>query len=61
MLIKRKHPSCDRTDNSSSELDFEIERERHETIEENGDLVIDEIKRSMYIIKNKNYGNRKND
>ena len=61
MRIKRKHPGCDRTDNSSSELDFEIERERHETIEENGDLVIDEIKRSMYIIKNKNYGNRKND
>ena len=49
MRIKRKH-TCDRTDNSSSELDFEIERERHETIEENGDLVIDEIKRSMYII-----------
>ena len=61
MRIKRKHPGCYKTDNSSGELDFEIERERHETIEENGDLVIDERKRSMYIIKNKNYGNRKND
>ena len=35
-------------------------RERHETIEENGNLVIDERKRSMYIIKNNNYGKRKN-
>ena len=60
MRIKRKHPGCDRTDNSSSELDFEIERERHETIEENGNLVIDDRKRSMYFIKDNNYGNRKN-
>ena len=59
MRIKRKH-FCDKTDNSSSELDFEIERERHETIEENGDFVIDERKKSMYIIKNNNYGKRKN-
>ena len=59
MIIRRKHV-CDKTDTPNNDWDVEIERERHETIEENGNLVIDDRKRSMYFIKDNNYGNRKN-
>lgn len=59
MIIKRKHV-CDKTDTPTNDWDIEIERERHETIEENGILVIDDRKRIMYFIKDNNYGNRKN-
>lgn len=59
MIIKRKHV-CDKTDTPTNDWDIEIERERHETIEENGNLVIEDRKRIMYFIKDNNYGNRKN-
>ena len=59
MIIKRKHV-CDKTDTPTNDWDIEIERERHETIEVNGILVIDDRKRIMYFIKDNNYGNRKN-
>lgn len=49
MIIKRKHV-CDKTDTPTNDWDIEIERERHETIEENGNLVIEDRKRSMYLI-----------
>ena len=55
MIIKRKHIG-----NPTNDLDIEIERERQETVEDNGNIVIDERKRSMYFIKDNNYGNRKN-
>ena len=44
----------------TNDLDIEIERERQETVEDNGNIVIDDRKRSMYFIKDNNYGNRKN-
>ena len=59
MVIRRKHVR-NKTGNPTSDWDIEIERERHETIEENGILVIDDRKRIMYFIKDNNYGNRKN-
>lgn len=59
MIIKRRHVS-NKAGNPTNDWDIEIERERHETIEENGNLVIDDRKRIMYFIKDNNYGNRKN-
>ena len=59
MVIRRKYVR-NKTDNPTNDWDIEIERERHETIEENGNLVIDDRKRSMYFIKDNNYGKRKN-
>ena len=59
MIIKRRHVS-NKACNPNNDWDIEIERERHETIEENGNLVIDDRKRIMYFIKDNNYGNRKN-
>ena len=59
MIIKRRHVS-NKAGNPTNDWDIEIERERHETIEENGNLVIDDRKRSMYFIKDNNYGKRKN-
>ena len=59
MIIKRRHVS-NKAGNPVNDWDIEIERERHETIEENGNLVIDDRKRIMYFIKDNNYGNRKN-
>lgn len=52
MIIKRKHV-CDKTDTPTNDWDIEIERERHETIEENGNLVIDDRKKYCLILKNK--------
>ena len=52
MVIRRKHVR-NKTGNPTSDWDIEIERERHETIEENGNLVIDDRKRSMYLITKK--------
>lgn len=52
MIIKRRHVS-NKADNPVNDWDIEIERERHETIEENGNLVIDDRKRSMYLITKK--------
>ena len=49
MIIRRKHVS-NKAGNPTNDWDIEIERERHETIEENGNLVIDDRKRSMYLI-----------
>ena len=59
MIIRRKHV-CDKTDTPNNDWDVEIERERQETVEDNGNIVIDDRKRSMYFIKDNNYGNRKN-
>ena len=50
MIIKRKHV-CDKTDTPTNDWDIEIERERHETIEENGNLVIDDRKKYMFNFK----------
>ena len=47
MIIKRKHV-CDKTAPPSNDWDVEIERERHETIEENGNLVIDDRKKYIF-------------
>ena len=55
MIIRRKHV-CDKTGTPNNDWDVEIERERHETIEKNGNLVIDERKRTMFL-KTKNYSN----
>ena len=56
MVIKRKHIG-----NPKNYWDIEIERERHETVEDNGNLVIDDRKRIMYLIKKQSYyGSRKN-
>ena len=56
MVIKRKHIG-----NPKNYWDIEIERERQETVEDNGNLVIDDRKRIMYLIKKQSYyGNRKN-
>lgn len=49
MIIRRKHVS-NKAGNPTNDWDIEIERERHETIEENGNLVIDDRKRCMYLI-----------
>ena len=49
MIIRMKHFS-NKAGNPTNDWDIEIERERHETIEENGNLVIDDRKRSMYLI-----------
>lgn len=46
MIIKRKHIG-----NPTNDLDIEIERERQETIEENGDIVIDDRKKYMFNFK----------
>ena len=59
MIIRRKHV-CDKTDTPNNDWDVEIERERQETVEDNGNIVIDYRKRSMYFIKDNYYGNRKN-
>lgn len=59
MIIRRKYVS-NKAGNPNNDWDVEIEREHHETIEENGNLVIDDRKRTMYFIKDNNYGNRKN-
>ena len=52
MVIRRKHVR-NKTGNPTNDWDIEIERERHETIEENGNLVIDDRKKYMLILKNK--------
>lgn len=52
MIIRRKHV-CDKTDTPNNDWDVEIEREHHETIDENGYLVIDDRKRIMYLITKK--------
>ena len=59
MIIRRKHVR-NKTGNPANDLDIEIERERQETVEDNGNIVIDYRKRSMYFIKDNYYGNRKN-
>ena len=59
MIIRKKHVS-NKTGNPTNDWDIEIERERQETVEDNGNIVIDDRKRSMYFIKDNNYGNRKN-
>lgn len=62
MIIKRRHVS-NKAGNPVNDWDMEIERECHESIdviEDNGDFVIEDRKRSMYFIKNNNYGKRKN-
>jgi hypothetical protein len=50
MKIKRIHVS-NKTGNPTNDWDIEIERERHETIEENGNLVIDDRKKYMFNFK----------
>ena len=47
MIIKRKHV-CDKTDTPTNDWDIEIERERHETIKKNGNLVIDDKKKYVF-------------
>lgn len=49
MKIKRKLIS-----KPTNDWDIEIERERQETVEDNGNIVIDERKRTMFL-KTKNY------
>jgi hypothetical protein len=50
MVIRRKHVR-NKTGNPTNDWDIEIERERHETIEENGNLVIDDRKKYMFNFK----------
>ena len=50
MVIRRKHVR-NKTGNPTNDWDIEIERERHETIEENGNLVIDVRKKYMFNFK----------
>ena len=50
MIIKRKRV-CNKAGNPVNDWDVEIERERHETIEENGNLVIDDRKKYMFNFK----------
>ena len=50
MIIRRKHVR-NKTGNPNNDWDIEIENERHETIEENGNLVIDERKKYMFNFK----------
>ena len=50
MIIRRKHVR-NKTGNPTNDWDIEIERERQETVEDNGNIVIDDRKRSMYFIK----------
>ena len=52
MVIRRKHVR-NKTGNPTNDWDIEIERERHETIKENGNLVIDDRKKYMYLITKK--------
>lgn len=53
MKIKRKRV-CNKAGNPVSDWDIAIEKELHETIEENGDFVIEDRKRSIcLILKNK--------
>lgn len=52
MIIRRKYIS-NKADNPNNDWDVEIEREHHETIEENGNLVIDGRKKYMYLITKK--------
>lgn len=47
MIIKRRHVS-NKAGNYVNDWDIEIERERHETIEENGNLVIDDRKKYIF-------------
>lgn len=47
MIIRRKHVS-NKTGNPTNDRDIEIEREHHETIEENGNLVIDDKKKYVF-------------
>ena len=47
MIIRRKHVS-NKTGNHNNDWDIEIERERHETIKENGNLVIDDRKKYIF-------------
>ena len=47
MIIRRKHVS-NKTGNPTNDRDIEIERERRETIEENGNLVIDDKKKYVF-------------
>ena len=49
MKIKRKLIS-----KPTNDWDIEIERERQETVEDNGNIVIDERKRTIFL-KTKNY------
>ena len=50
MVIRRKHVR-NKTGNPTNDWDIEIERERHETIEENCNLVIDDRKKYMFNFK----------
>ena len=62
MIIKRRHVS-NKACNPNNDWDIEIEGERYESIdviEDKDDFVIEDRKRSMYFIKNNNYGKRKN-
>lgn len=62
MIIKRRQVS-NKACNPNNDWDIEIERERYESIdviEDKDDFVIEDRKRSMYFIKNNNYGKRKN-
>ena len=52
MIIKRRHVS-NKTDNPNNDWDIEIENERHETVEDNGNIVIDDRKRTMYLVTKK--------
>lgn len=53
MIIKRRYVS-NKTDNPNNDWDIEIENERYETVEDNGNIVIDERKGTMFL-KTKNY------
>ena len=50
MIIRRKYVS-NKAGNPNNDWDVEIEREHHETIEENGNLVIDDRKKYMFNFK----------
>ncbi|MBO5135431.1 MAG: hypothetical protein J6C15_09800 [Bacteroidaceae bacterium] len=53
MIIRRKHVS-NKAGNPTNDWDIEIKNERHETVEDNGNIVIDDRKRTMYLAT-KNY------
>lgn len=53
MIIKRRHV-INKAGSPVNDCDIEIENERHETVEDNGNIVIDERKRTMFL-KTKNY------
>ena len=53
MILKRRKHVSNKTGNPTNDWDMEIERECHKSIdviEDNGDFVIDERKRKMYLI-----------